>query len=333
MNFLLIFAHVWQRRFLILAPVFLFAVVALLWSFGHRADYRARTVLNIGGAQVQSPVLQNVSDVHHLALLKQTLTDDRVLEDTLIETGLLLEGVSDGEKSQKMSSFARQLSLSSVGKGLLRLEYMSKDPQNIEHILEVLTFNFINEILAPERFRIQQQLGALEEQVKRYNSRKKMSERQSTAVREQPLPAESKGQQARIEQEVALEFDVQRLEAQRKLAQQEYDLLLARAKSFFSAYDRDNPTSVTWFVESPRLVPAEPELTQHMRAVKAGASFGLVIGLLFLILGRLTDRTLRTDRAFYATLGQDANILGHLPHLGSILVESGKMSIDMPAQR
>lgn len=330
MNLLVLFAYVWQKRFYILIPLILCPIIIVAWSLGKTPVYHATTTLHLDPENVQSPLIRNITNPEHSDILQRYVTNPLVIEDTLKDNGILsaAPSLSDDAESKKaleqynldkhnmIKAFRRNISVGAISADLIRIELRSKEAHSIEQVLESLKNNFVDEVLAPERLRIQRHLGELESQIKRYNERQKLAQQSLAHAQNVDVPeGDEKLQQNTLRRVVSLEFEVQRLEAQRLLAKEEYDRTLARANNLSSS-DKDAPGAVLWMVEEPMLISSEKGIAQ---AVTDGIWFGFLIGLFLMFIARLTDTSLRRDEEIVKHFG--LKILGHMPNLGDVTIE------------
>lgn len=323
---LAIIAYLWRRRYALIIPAVLGALCATLYSLITPSFYEATTTLRMDASRIQSPVLRNISLPEHLEILDRTLKSDSVVLDTLKETGLALaEGKQTTLLAEKMRN---SLEFNVINDDLLRINYRSEDPQNVKYVLEILSLNFIGELLAPERFRMDNQLASLESQIKRYYSRQKLTEQSLEKAKNVDVDAQDeKNMKTKLAEIVALEFDLQRMEAQRLFAQEEYDRLLSTSKRIFNTRDKTSPGSLFWFAEAPRMVGAPHGSEQHLRMATLGLIVGFFVGLLLLVLGRVFDSSFRNDQEAAEYLG--VKVLGHIPNLGNITFEKGQISVSL----
>jgi uncharacterized protein involved in exopolysaccharide biosynthesis len=319
---MLLFAYAWRYRWHLIIPMVLCPIAAALLLMGQTPNYTATTTLHLDPTKVRSPLLQNLTAPEHTAILRRTLTSKSVVSDTLSEMGVVMDGLSLEQQTLKRQEFMKQVSLETLGNGLVRVEFESSDPNSIEDVLATLSFNFIQEVLAPERFRLGQQLSTLEQQIKTYAEHAKNAQTRLDKLSKHDVE---------VAEIVAAEFEVQRLEAQRRMAQEEYDNLLSRQKTFFNPFNRDDPSTVMWFVEPPVLKAVPTSLEQRQLWIIAALPLGLLIGLALIMISRMTDRSLCDPQSAQKYLGHP--VLGQIPNLGPVSLERGRMTIQMTSSK
>ncbi len=318
-------AHVWRHRFAMLMPVIFIPVLFLLWSMGRTPVFEATTTLHLNSDMVQSPLLKNVDDPDHMAILTRTLKSEHVLEDVLHESGMLLNGSDDKSKQRLIGAIQNRLDLKVLENELIRINYQRTDKGNITQFLETLAFIFVSELLAPERFRTEQQLITLEEQIKRYGEQEKTLRAQLEKLEQMPVPEDAEAEKTKMRELVSLEFEIERLQAQKAMAQEEYDELLSQAKNLVSSYDPNSPNRVLWFVEPPVVITPDMGTLQHVQAAFKGLGLGFLLGLFLVWLAVKTDKSLKNDEQVINVLG--VKVIGHLPSFGPLHLEKGSMLI------
>lgn len=316
-NLLTFTAEIWRKRFFLLIPVILGGLLGGLYSIGKTPVYEATTTLHLKPAQVSFPLLQHIKGEEQNAILRRTLASERVLEDSLQEVGLLLEGTDPEERRRILNETRQRLELKVLPNSLIRINYQSENKSTIKQVLETISINFIYEILAPERFRVEQQLSILENQVKRYGEQAKKAEEKLKAAENMPWPTDKdETKQEKLRHIVSLEFNLQRLQAQRQLAQEEYDRLLARSKGLMVSYDISNPGSMTWFVEPPVIISPDISISSHIYCFFYGMLYGLLAGIAMAFLSHFGNTSIRHDEEVEKHL--NSKVLGHLPNFGNL---------------
>ena len=318
-------AHLWNARYRLILPILALPAIALAWSMGNTPTYHATTTLSLERSKVHSPLLQNIASVENTEILNRFMHNPSLLEDTLLETGAILPNMDDMSKRSAVDAMSKRISLKVVGDDRLQINYSDHNEASAIKTLEKLSMNFVDEILAPERLRIEQVLYSLGEQIRYYGELQRLAEE----ALEKALEAKKSGLQdpEHLKEIVRLEFDAGRNQAQRQLAQKEYDQLLSQAKSLRSSMNSVEGSTVLWFVETPTLVGAAFDRAYHISLAKMWAWIGLVLGLLWVALARLMDSSLRRGDDIEEYLG--VKILGRLPSLGKLQVENGRLQVMM----
>lgn len=323
-HFLTLLLNFWRHRYHILVPSLVFSIIALFISLSQPVLFEVTTTLYLDKEKAESPLLKNITEADHAAILERTLKGKRVLQDTLHEVGLLLEGASVSAENQAIEKFASQIELNVLNDHLIRVSYKNLSPQNIETTLETLSFNFIHEILAPERFRTEQQLASLADQIKYYSEKIKISE--GALIDIKAKNESSTKANAYLKQIVSIEFDMEKFVSQKRMAQEEYDRLLTKNKSLVSQYSQ-SPNSVLWFVEAPTRLPEQSHLERHINYMVTGLILALILSVILILYTSYSDRSLRTEEEFRRYLG--IKVIGHMPHLGDVRTEDGYITANV----
>lgn len=317
-HFLIVLFNFWRHRYIILMPAIVFSLIALFISLSQPVLFKVDTTLYLAKEKAESPLLKNITEKDHVAILERTLKGERILRDTLQEVGLLIEGTPPLKEKEIINTFASSIDLDVLNDHLIKITYANTTPQNIETTLETLSFNFIHEILAPERFRTEQQLASLADQIKYYSEKIKIAE--SDLQSAQARNAKSGEPNAYLKQIVSLEFDLEKFTSQKNIAQEEYDNLLTKNKSLVSQYSQ-SPNAVLWFIEAPTRLPDQSYLARHISYIINGLILSILFSILVIIYRVYADRSLRSEEEFRRYLG--VKIIGHLPNLGDIHTEDG----------
>lgn len=323
-HFLTLLLNFWRHRYHILMPSIVFSLIALFISLSQPVFFEVTTTLYLDKEKAESPLLKNITEEDHAAILERTLTGTRVLKDTLQEVGLLLEGAPVATEQQALTNFSSQIDLEVLNDHLIRICYKNLSVQNIETTLETLSFNFIHEILAPERFRTEQQLASLADQIKYYSEKIKLA---AVSLKNmQAKNANSTKENAFLKQIVSMEFDMEKFTSQKRMAQDEYDHLLTKNKSLVSQYSQ-SPNSVLWFVEAPTRLPEQSHLKRHINYMIIGLIMAILLSVILIVYSSYSDRSLRTEEEFRRYLG--IKIIGHMPNLGDVRTENGSITANV----
>ncbi len=316
-------AALWHHRRVFVASLILVPLLLVLHGLSKPASYTASATLDVDTTRATTPLLRNIHNEQHEELLYRILTNQRLVEDTLNETGQLLTEQTTEEQAFITRDFINRLDLNILSDNFLEITLSGDMPEGMTSQLETLIFNFIYELLAPERFRTDQQLVGLEEKIKHYRTQVRQSQTALSMLEQEAGDTPDEKQTRAI---VTAEFNLQRASAQLELVQNEYEQLLASANRFQP--DRANvlPTGLIWFAEAPRVDVNQLEAYQIRARVWYGLIGGFFLGLGMVILARLSDRSLRNDDEIMRSLG--LTVLGRLPNLGPVQIDHGHVVVD-----
>ncbi len=309
------FAEVWRRRLVVAICLFATPVIAVFWSIGRAPDYVVATTLYLENEKVPSPLLNHIEAPDHIAILERVLTNGQLLEDTLYDTGLLMEGVAADQSRAMTNDLARRLRLEAVSDRLMRITWRGEDPNIGLKVLENLRYHFVDELSAPERFHDERRLNSLAGQVAYYAR----SLRETEAMLAKAAQGEES--QERAEQIARLEFEKNRLATQQQMAERDYDTLLAKVRE-----NRQAPA--LRFVEPPTILTPAPDAETHIKVACRGFVGGLFLAIFVVLFGRLTDTTLRNEDEVMRALG--VKVLGRMPNLGPVRAEGGRLAASVP---
>lgn len=154
-RFYFILAGAWRRRYSIVIPIIILPLVAgLLGSIGPK-NYSAHTSMLIQETAKLNPFLEDlaVSSMlkERINSLKILLHSRHILGKVALERGLVTEDSSPQEHDRVIAQLSSALSIVMLGKDLIRIDYKSKTPEGMKEMLESVSAEFIEQVLAPER--------------------------------------------------------------------------------------------------------------------------------------------------------------------------------------
>ncbi len=279
-------AEFWRDRHAWVWPPLLGLVLSLANSFSQPTTYTAAVTLQLDVNEAKSPLLQNWQAPGHAA----------VLNDILHRPDLLADSARDGGQTIN----PKGLKLHPVNDRLLTITYTSPQRERLESLLDALAFNYIYELLAPERLRLQQRLQEIGEQIKKTQGAT-VDDAAST-----PNPD-----------------DV----AETAHLRESYNNILTSLNSVNAAFDKGAPNAVLWFAEPARLLPAPTEAGRHLHDALAGFLAGLLFSMIVVTLRRARRSALATQENIAAVTGLP--LLGALPDLGMVHIESGVVNVSV----
>jgi hypothetical protein len=195
----------------------------------------------------------------------------------------------------------------------------------MEALISGLAYNFIYELLSPERFRSDQQLANTEVQVKTVTQMLRNAETELAQLKSSPEPTDPTLRDAYLRNVATAQFNVQRFTTQLQVAQRAYEELLINAQKFDVRADQSTGSDVLWFAGSPRIEEPLPPAAQQMNYILYGLFWGFFAGILMIILARLADTSIRRDDHITDVTG--LRVLGRLPSFGNMTHANGDMLI------
>jgi Mrp family chromosome partitioning ATPase len=276
-------AEFWRDRHAWLWPPLLGVALALALSLSQPQLFTAAATLQLDVSQAKAPLLQHWNTPGHQQILSEVLHRPELLADSARDSGQPLDPAG--------------LDLAVVNERLLTLRYSSPRRAGLEAALDALAFNFIYELLAPERLRLEQRLQTVTEQLK-----------QAEAPADDP--AQQNPRQARLDE-------------LRKL----YNQTMADLASVNAAFDKGSPNALLWFAEPAHLTQNRSPLARHLNAALGGLMAGLLAAMLLVGLRQLRRGTQATQDNLAALTGLP--LLGQLPDLGAAALGPGKVEVEV----
>lgn len=321
--------YLWNKKIYILLPTLALPLLTLAWSLGYQPAYEAVTTLGVNKNLVSSPLLKNLNQPENTSILERRLRNSKLLRDTLKDSGLIFDAghATDSEINALTAQFSDRIALTPINDESFQISYKNPTRANATRILETLSANFIDDILAPERLRTEEKLMKLAEQVQYYSEVEKKHEAKLNKQQQQlAKTSNEKKQNALLKDVVKLEFEAQKAAAQKDLAQEDYETLLTESRSLITGARGTGSNLILQYIEAPTVISGDRTLRDHIHLTFLSLKIGLLIGLLSLLIGRLTDKTLRTDQEIHDAFG--LRILGRIPNLGEVSMNEGRLIVD-----
>lgn len=286
---------VWRFRGRLLLCLIALPLLAYLYSYNKVESYTATTTLYINPNLVSSPLLQDMSPNEHRAILARALASDEILERSLAQTGLMLPGTDDQVRHDTLRDLQTRLRLNVLSNHIIQIKLQSTDQNSILPLLEEISFNFRDHLLAPERFSNDNELARLVEKVRFY-------ENQLTAAETDPS------------QSVA-PAAIEEIKGSLLLAQKDYAAQKRKAQL-------GNASAALRVLESPTLEASHIKPASEL--VLLAALLGLLLGLVLVWLSYRIDNTLRSDKDIHDVL--NLRVLGRMPDFGQLHVMNGRQT-------
>ena len=321
--------YLWQKKALLITPALLLPLIAFIWSYNYQPYFEAVTTLGLDKRHVSSPLLKNIDTPENAEILQRRLTNQNLLKDTLVESSVIFDATTSSETDirAQISAFAKRIQLNIIDSESMQIFYRDSDKENAQRILENLSSNFVDDILAPERLRIEEKLMNLSNQVQYYNEQQKRSEAKLNQAQEKLTKTRNeKEQNTLLKDVVSLEFEVQKAVAQKDLAQEDYERLLIESRSLITGTRNGRGNLILQYIETPVVTSGERGLKDHFSIAWLCFKIGFFIGILSIIISRLLDQSLRSDEEIHELLG--LKILGRIPNLGHVEMKQGRLIIN-----
>ncbi|MBI1308251.1 MAG: hypothetical protein GC129_00135 [Proteobacteria bacterium] len=308
--FLIALAEVWRWRWKVGLPVLLGAVWGAAQVLVYPEVYQARALLQLQSEQAREPLLQKITARGHKEALYQKLTAPDVLADSGREAGMPLR--------------AENVDLVVFNDHFMGISYKSTKREGLEQAVDSLGFNFIQQVLAPERSRIEQMLNVAKQQmvdvlvqISDLNKAANGGDSRQNAADD----AADDGENAATEVQGAAigareELELKRKQLETDIVQLQTDLQLVN-----TAFDRDGSQALLWFAQPATLMPVTPRVARLALWMLWGGMVGFAAGWLVFVMPRRWRQGVVGARDVQQACGLP--LLGQLPWLGRLKIDHG----------
>lgn len=314
---LLLATALWKRRATLILSLIAFPALVLMYGLNKPPMYEAVQTLSLSPENTQSDLLQDISNTEYQKILERKLKSETLLEDALESVGKLMSGASKEDIDQAVAELRRNLDLEAAGPNVIEITLSHEDRSSILRQLEAVVLNFIDDIMAPERFAKEELSNSLANQVRELTEQKVDTDAKIGGLKSDLRRANDDEQDAIERRIAALEFQTQTLTMQINLAKNQYEKVLNETqKTLF------NP--IIKAEGSPTIITPMPQLSQQLYYLLVGLILSIVFTTVMVTLDILFDRSLRHDDEIRKELG--LRILGRMPNLGDVHFDKGRMS-------
>ncbi len=154
-RFFIIFDAAWRRRYLIIVPILLLPIIGLFIGKFAPKYYNAHTSMLIQETAKMNPFLEDlaVSSMlkERISALKTLLHSRHILGSVAIERGYVNDSMTPEEVDEAIALLSKNLTVDMTGKDLIRIDYKSDKADGIKETLELISYHFAEQLLAPER--------------------------------------------------------------------------------------------------------------------------------------------------------------------------------------
>jgi len=165
-----ILAGAWRQRYVIVLPILLLPLLGLLIGMFTPRQYAAHTSMLIQETAKMNPFLEDlaVSSMlkERMEALSTLLHSRHILGAVAKARGLLSDDDPASRHDQVIETLSSSLSVQMAGKDLIRIDYRSHTPEGMRETLEVVSRQFIEQLLAPERSSMKDSSFFLQEHLK-----------------------------------------------------------------------------------------------------------------------------------------------------------------------
>lgn len=310
-------ANIWQRSGIIVLSLIALPALFAMYGLNQQPSFTAVQTLSLKPENAQSNLLQNIDNPEFVRILNRQLKNETLLRTALNDVGVILEGMAPEKRQEIISSLQNRLNLSAPGSDVIEITLQHADRAEILRLLEAIVMNFIDDIMAPERFAKDELTNSLANQVQTIKLRRQET-LEAVEKTKQDLRGADGAEKDTLERRLAaLEFQAQTLNMQKTLAENEYQKALKEAQQnlFHPVIKPDSsPVIISTYGGAQRGI------------VYAGLGFivALLFSALVVIISSALDTSLRRDENIRKELG--LRILGRMPNLGDVQFEKGRIS-------
>ena len=258
-----------------------------------------------------------MSTKDYSSILERRLISDDMLQATMREAGLLVNDNAplDEMSQRELSNLRKNLSLEAKGDNVLEITLKGERPTHIQRVLETITFLFIDDLLAPERFAVEDEVSQLADQARFLNQKVEATQTALDAAQVELKKAKDETRMAELSIRTEnLTFELETLSLQQQLAREKYQEALRKTQARMAS-PAIRPLT------TPTITNPNNESQRHRELMLYGLISGLVFILVIIILDIMLDKSLRTNREIEDALG--VRVLGRMPYLGKVSITDG----------
>jgi len=314
---LLLATALWRRRATLVLSFIAFPALVLMYGLNKPPMFEAVQTLSLTPEKAQSNLLQNINNAEYQKILNRQLKSDTLLKAALRDVGTLLPGATQLDEATQITQLRRNLTLEAAGADVIEVTLKAEDRSSILRLLEAVVLNFIDDIMAPERFAKEELANSLANQVRELAEQKTATEKDIKTLQADLRRTKEDAQEPLERRLAGLEFQSQTLTMQISLAQNEYEKALsATQQTLFHPIIKAEG--------NPVIVTPTPRLSQQLYYFLVGLILAALFTTVMIVLDILFDRSLRSDDEIRKELG--LRILGRMPNLGDIHFDEGRIS-------
>ena len=314
----ILLANIWQRRGVIVLSLIALPALFAMYGLNQKPAYTAVQTLSLKPENAQSNLLKNVDNPDFIRILARQLKNETLLKTALKDVGILLEGADPEKTRQDIRKLQQKLTLTAAGDDVIEITLAHPNRAEILRLLEAVVMNFIDDIMAPERFAKDELTNSLASQVQTIKTRRQETKQQLADIQETLADTSAQKQQKTLKQKIsALEFRRQTLKMQQTLAENEYQKALhAAQENLFQPVIKP--------MSRPVIISTYGGTERGLLYGGLGFVLALLFSLLVVVVSSILDTSLRRDENIRRALG--LRILGRMPHLGDVHFENGRIS-------
>lgn len=167
-----ILAAGWRQRYVVLVPMLLMPILGGFVGYKTPPKFQSHTSLLIVETALQNPIMKDlgvpVSLSDRKAGLAELLKSRQVIGGVVDKLELVKPGPDyERRRENKIGELNQGLAVSFIGKDMLRINFDARAAANMKAILQGISDQFVEQIMAPERSALKSSVDFLETQIKR----------------------------------------------------------------------------------------------------------------------------------------------------------------------
>jgi len=144
----------WRHRYAIVIPILILPVLGLLVGIFSPKHYSSHTSMLVQETAKMNPFLEDIAVSfvinERIDALRTLLHSRHILGAVASERGLIHAGTSAKKRDQVIAGLSDALTVQMAGMDLIRIDYQSDNPKGMKEMLEVVSKQFVEQLLAPE---------------------------------------------------------------------------------------------------------------------------------------------------------------------------------------
>ena len=145
----------WRKRYVIVMPILIFPLMGTCIGLLTPKVYQSHTSMLIQETSKMNPFLEDLSVSAQMkerfSGLQTLLHSRHILGKVALERGLIRKTSSAAHVDETIETLSHNLSMKTLGKDGLRIDFRSNTPKGVKKTLEAVSQHVIEELLAPER--------------------------------------------------------------------------------------------------------------------------------------------------------------------------------------
>jgi polysaccharide chain length determinant protein (PEP-CTERM system associated) len=165
-----ILSAAWRRRYTVVMPMLLLPLLGFTISFLSPKNYASHTSMLIQETASLNPFLEDLAVSamlkERMSALSTLLHSRHILSAVAKERQLVNEKTTPAQHDDVIRKISNALTVSMLGKDLIRIDYKANKPEGMKETLALISQQFVEQLLAPERSSMKDSSHFLSEHLK-----------------------------------------------------------------------------------------------------------------------------------------------------------------------